>query len=328
MPAWHDGDRGVHRLPLPTPFPVGPVNAYLIDDDPLTLVDAGPNSGTTYAALEIALRRCGRRVEDIGLVLLTHQHVDHIGLAGLVAARGRADVAALTPLKPWLRDYEDSMRGQQRYADMIMKDHGVPRDIRLVIKASSRRMQGWGARVDVTAPFHDGDELTFRDRTLTVRHRPGHSPSDTVFCDYDNGLMISGDHLLPHISSNPLITEPLEPTSKRPQTLATYIASMRASQREPTSTVLPGHGDPFGNHSELIGTRLALHDQRCERIYDLISQGPRTAHQLARAMWDEVAVTQAYLTISEVVGHVDLLINAGRVVAGEDAAGGVQFRTS
>ena len=64
----------IHALPVPTPFVVGRVNCYLVDDDPLTLVDTGPNSATSLTALEAALGEHGRRVEDLGRIVITHQH--------------------------------------------------------------------------------------------------------------------------------------------------------------------------------------------------------------------------------------------------------------
>ena len=66
-------DAGIHCLPIPTPFRVGRVNTYLIEDDPLTLVDSGPNSGTALDTLERALAEHGRRVEDLGLIVISHQ---------------------------------------------------------------------------------------------------------------------------------------------------------------------------------------------------------------------------------------------------------------
>ena len=73
-------EAGIHRLQLPTPFLVGRVNCYLIDDEPLTLIDTGPNSGTSLDELERALAQHGRSVEDLGLIVITHQHMDHLGL--------------------------------------------------------------------------------------------------------------------------------------------------------------------------------------------------------------------------------------------------------
>src|SRR6266545_1863840 len=72
-------DAGIHRLQIPTPFAVGRVNCYLIEDRPLTLVDTGPNSGKSLDELDRQLSALGRSLEEIELVVLTHQHIDHLG---------------------------------------------------------------------------------------------------------------------------------------------------------------------------------------------------------------------------------------------------------
>jgi glyoxylase-like metal-dependent hydrolase (beta-lactamase superfamily II) len=66
---------------IPTPFAVGRVNTYLLEDDPLTLVDSGPNSGKALDELERQLDSLGHGLEEIELILVTHQHIDHMGLA-------------------------------------------------------------------------------------------------------------------------------------------------------------------------------------------------------------------------------------------------------
>jgi glyoxylase-like metal-dependent hydrolase (beta-lactamase superfamily II) len=317
---------GIHPITLPTGFPVGPVNSYLIEDDPLTLVDAGPNSATTFEALEDGLAALGHRVGDLGLILITHQHLDHSGLVGTLARRSGAEVAALDLLKPWLADYDRAMSRQQRYTDEIMGANGVPRDIRLVVRASGRRTRVSGAPATVTMPLTPDEQLRLRDRTLTVLHRPGHSPSDTVYFDADRRTMIAGDHLLRHISSNPVISTPLvgDPYP-RPQTLVTYIASMRATAREPAELVLPGHGQPIHDHRGLISRRLTMHQQRCDHLYQLIAERPYTAYELALELWGDEAAKQAALTISEVLGHVDLLLNDGRVTETTGPQGTIRF---
>ena len=85
---------------MPTPFLVGRVNCYLIEDDPLTLVDTGPNSGKSLDELERALRPHGHAIEDLELIVITHQHMDHIGLLEILARRSGAEVAALASARP------------------------------------------------------------------------------------------------------------------------------------------------------------------------------------------------------------------------------------
>jgi glyoxylase-like metal-dependent hydrolase (beta-lactamase superfamily II) len=304
---------GIHRIPVPTPFAVGRVNVYLIEDDPLTLVDAGPNSGTSFDELTTGLAAVGHSLEDIELVILTHQHIDHLGLVSLVAQRSGADVAAIDVAVPFVENFQEEARKDDDFARGVMLRNGIPEDVVSALSAVSEAFRAWGARADVTRVLHDGDELRLRDRTLAVHHRPGHSPSDTVFHDRERRMLIAADHLLPHISSNPLISRPPDGSSERPQALVTYMRSLEATRAMDVDLVLPGHGDPITDHRALIDERFALHRRRAGKILRLIQEQPRTAYEIAQALWGNIAVTQAYLTLSEVLGHVDLLTNDGSV---------------
>ena len=68
-------------ISLPTPFYIGPVNVYLIAEDPLTIIDTGPKTKETIEALRAGLRKAGFRVSDLRRIVLTHAHEDHCGLA-------------------------------------------------------------------------------------------------------------------------------------------------------------------------------------------------------------------------------------------------------
>jgi glyoxylase-like metal-dependent hydrolase (beta-lactamase superfamily II) len=169
--------------------------------------------------------------------------------------------------------------------------------------------------------LRDGDALAMAGRTLRVLHRPGHSPSDTVLYDEDHGVAIAGDHLLRNVSSNALISRPLEPLGAgdgqpvpRPRPLLAYRTSLRATRALDADVVVGGHGPPVVDHRDLIDERIRRQDARADDLLGLLSGGPRSAHQLATALWRDVAVTQAYLTLSEVLGHLDLLIDGGLVV--------------
>jgi glyoxylase-like metal-dependent hydrolase (beta-lactamase superfamily II) len=304
---------GIHRIQVPTPFAVGRVNVYLIEDEPLTLVDAGPNSATSFNELTNGLAELGHQLEDIELVILTHQHIDHLGLVSLVAERSGADVAAIDVAVPFVENYSEEAQKDDEFARAVMLRNGIPPDVVSALSAVSQAFRAWGARADVTRVLHDGDELRLRDRTLHVHHRPGHSPTDTIFHDRERRLLLSADHLLGHISSNPLITRPPGGSDERPQALVTYLRSLERTREMDVDLVLPGHGDPITDHRKLIDERFALHRRRAEKILRLIEAGPRTAYEIAQELWGNIAVTQAYLTLSEVLGHVDLLTNDGRV---------------
>ena len=304
---------GIHRLRIPTPFAVGRVNCYLLEDDPLTLVDTGPNSGKSLDEMERQLDARGYAIEDLGLIVITHQHLDHTGLVEILAGRSGAEVAAIEVMTDFLRNYGDDAERDDEFAAGVMLRYGIPEETVIALRSVSRSFRGWGASAEVTRPLRDGDELRLRDRALEVLHRPGHSPSDTVFWDADRAMLIAADHLLPDISSNPLISRPLDGSEERPQALVTYIESLKRTRELPAEIVLPGHGDPITDHRALVDERLALHERRAEKIHGLIAERPMTAFEIAQELWGNVAVTQAFLTLSEVVGHVDLLINAGRV---------------
>ena len=309
--------QGIHRLAIPTPFAVGRVNAYLIEDEPLTLIDSGPNSAKALDELEQALAERGHAIEDLQLLVVTHQHIDHFGLAAILARRSGAQVAALSGLDHRLGHFREDAELDDRFAARVMLRHGVPTDVVTALRAVSASFRAWGCTVEVTRTLNDGEELKLGERTLRVLHRPGHSPSDTVFWDERRGLLFGGDHLLGHISSNPLLARPLQAREDydgpRPQALVTYLDSLARTRAMELELVLPGHGDPVDDHVTLIDERLHLHERRAERIHRLIAERPRTAYEMAHEMWGNVAVTQAYLTISEVLGHVDLLLNSGRV---------------
>ena len=310
-------EAGIHVLPIPTPFQVGRVNAYLIEDDPLVLVDSGPNSGKALDELERALEARGHAVSNIGLLVITHQHIDHFGLAGILARRSGAEVAALDRLAPYLGNYSDEADLDDRYAELTMLRHGISPEMATALRSVSASFRAWGGAVEVTRPLADGQELKLRDRVLTVMHRPGHSPSDTVFWDRERRMLLGADHLIAHISSNPLIARPLgvEPAGaeERPQALVTYLESLGRTREMDLDFVLAGHGAPVVDHVRVIDERFRLHERRAAKIARLIAAEPRTAHEIAQEMWGNIAVTQAYLTLSEVLGHVDLLLNAGTV---------------
>jgi glyoxylase-like metal-dependent hydrolase (beta-lactamase superfamily II) len=268
---------GIHCLPIPTPFAVGRVNCYLIEDDPLTLVDTGPNSGKALDELDVALRAHGHTIGDLERIVITHQHLDHMGLVGILARRSQAEVVTLDLLAPVIEEFGAYAERDDELAEALMLRHGIPRDVVSALRTMSRSFRAWGGSAPVDRRLADGDALEFAGRTLQALHRPGHSPSDTLFWDAERRIMIGGDHLIGHISSNPLVSRPLggrsgEPGDGRPRALITYMRSLQDTRAMPVEVVLPGHGAPVTDHVKLIDERFALHERRAAKIGGLIEE--------------------------------------------------------
>jgi glyoxylase-like metal-dependent hydrolase (beta-lactamase superfamily II) len=320
-------ETGIHRLRIPTPFAVGRVNCYLIEDRPLTLIDTGPNSGKSLDELQHQLGELGHSIDDIELVVITHQHIDHLGLVEIIASHSGAEVAAIDAVVPFVESYGEDAERDDDFAGGLMLRYGIPEDLVAALRSVSRSFRGWGAAAKVTKPLRDGELLGFEQRSFEVQHRPGHSPSDTVFWDAERRILLCADHLIAHISSNPLLARPLDGSEQRPKALVTYLRSLALTRELPAEILLPGHGEPITDHVTLIDERFDLHRRRAEKLRRLIDERPRTAYELAQELWGNIAVTQAFLTLSEVVGHVDLLIAAG-VVREVDEDGVVHFEST
>lgn len=310
---------GIHRIPVPTPFAIGEVNLYLVEGGTLGLVDAGPNSATGLGVLERGLHDLGHGIDDLDVVFVTHQHIDHTGLAGEIARRGDAEIACLDKLAPVLEDWAAFSQQDDDDAFQLMSRHGVDAHVAEALRAVASMVRAWGAQAAVDRTLSDGGTLALGDAAYDVHWRPGHSPSDTVLHDRRRGILLAGDHLLKHISSNALIARPMgHPPGPyqgaRPTPLLQYRESLRATRDLDLEVALGGHGGPVTDHRTLIDARLLDHERRAAKFLELLADGPLSAHEMATARWGEVAITQAFLTLSEVLGHLDLLIEEGVVV--------------
>jgi glyoxylase-like metal-dependent hydrolase (beta-lactamase superfamily II) len=311
-------------IPLPTPFSIGRVNCYLLHGSPLTLIDPGPRSGETRETLVAALAEEGLALADVELVLLTHQHTDHAGLAASVAAESGASVAAHRDLVGYLGDMTVSLAAEDDYQARMMLLHGVAPETVETLRAVSKGFHHFAAAVAVDAPLAHGDVIEAGDRLLRVLFRPGHSPSDIVLVDDERGTAFVGDHLLAQISSNPIAHGPLVGEAdprRRPPTLPTFLASLALTAELDLRSALTGHGEPVDDVRGLVAERVARQEARTARVLAALADGPQGAHGIAREMWGDVATTQAYLTLSEVLGALDVLLEQGAVVELETDGG-------
>jgi glyoxylase-like metal-dependent hydrolase (beta-lactamase superfamily II) len=312
-------------MPIDTPFAVGTVNTYLIEDDPLTLVDCGPNTATALGQMEQKLAAAGYAVSDLQLIFVTHQHLDHSGLAGVLAQRAGAERVCLDRLAPVLADWNGFSITSDDDARALMLRHGVEPHVADALRAVANITRGFGASGQADRVLSDGEHLVLAHRRYEVRHLPGHSATDTVLFDADNRIALLGDHLLKRVSPNALVSGQLTRTGKRrSEPLLQYRHSLRQTREMAFDLGLAGHGEPVIDHRALIDGRIASQDRRAERFYELLADGPLSAHDIATEQWGRVAVTQAFLTLSEVLGHIGLLLADGRVVQ-DDSADVIRF---
>lgn len=306
----------IHRISLPTPWQPAEVNVYLIESEPLTLVDTGPWWPPAAEALDAALASHSRRVEDLKRIVLTHQHLDHVGQAHALVARSGADLCALDGVGAWMATYPASLAAEDRLADLVLQRHGAGEGILRVIHDINAAVHPYGEQAAVTTTLADGETLAFADRVLEVHHLPGHSPSDTVFRDPDAGLLLAGDVLLGDRRSTAIIAPPLDGSevNVRPRALMTYLESLRALAAMDVELVLPGHGDPFSDHRALIADRLARYDATTQRIAALLDGEPRTASALALAFRGAIPERASFFVLCEMLGHLDRLVDAGAAV--------------
>ncbi len=301
----------VHRIEIPTPYAVGTVNAYLLPGSPLTLVDAGPGVPGTWEALAEGLARAGVRLAELDRLVLTHPHHDHAGLARRVRDASGCRVFAHPVDHARLRGEPGVWEGIVGFLDEVCRRAGVPEGYRRELRQSMERLRGHTLPLDEVEPLDEGDEVCTDQGCWRVLHTPGHARGAVCLWDPRERTLISGDTLIPHISSN-AVTEPGQGTF-RTRTLPAYVASLRRIRELGCRRVLPGHGEAMGDPTRLIDERLAFHERRAADILRRIPPGGAIPWDLVRALFPGVEPGWVFLAVSEVVGHLDLLADQGRV---------------
>ena len=304
---------GVSQIELAVPY-LGTVNVWLLQGDPLTLVDTGPSNAESLRALVISLRALGVGVEEIELVLLTHHHLDHSGLAGSIARRSGARVASTAGTAAWGVEYDERVALERRFGRRLLAAHGVPAALIEQSKPFWDHIVRNSAGFVSTDVLVEGDVIRAGGRVLRVVERPGHSATDTLFVDERAGVALVGDHLLADITSGVEVVPAKPEEEVRRRALLQYMDALRQTAELPLELLLPGHGPVIRDHRRLITDRLAFHEERLGQIAALVDAGGSTAFDIARLVWgSEVAETQAVLVVWEVIGHLDVLAERGLV---------------
>ena len=302
---------GVWRLRMPLPWLGVPhVNSYAIAaGSGVVLFDTGMHEPGSFAQLERALDQAGLGVEHIRLVVCTHAHSDHYGLAGpIVDATGcelwmHPDHAHMT------RAVEDPEKAFERRLE-VARQSGVP-IAALERYRDENKDRGFGIE-RVVEPDRDllpGVEVETDLGRWSVIETPGHAPSHVVLHQPERRLLISGDHVLGRAS---LYFD----YGYTPDPVGEYLSSLDRVKGLDVDLILAGHGRPVRDLPRLVEAHVELVDQALERVRAALSEGPNTAFAIVAAglgidavppaaMNWAMSLTLCYLRHLEVLGEVE-----------------------
>ncbi|KJS03812.1 MAG: hypothetical protein VR68_00590 [Peptococcaceae bacterium BRH_c4a] len=313
----------VATIALPTPFPVGDVNAYLIKADPVTLVDPGLFYPPSEKLLNEALENNGLQMSDIRRVVITHGHLDHYGMAGKIQEDTGAEVI--------VRDEEIMLiKPDQSYIDnttRTLQRTGMTEEM-----IGSSRV--FVSNVPYTYPiqrisaFSDESYLKFSGFKMRMLHMPGHSWGHMCLHWEEENILFSGDMLLPDISAVPSLRYDPGMKNLRRRSLAEMISSMERISRLNPGLCLPGHGDAIHDPGALANTRALFHHNRLDEICNLVPFGEETGvtpYHLSKIYYPHVKGYDQVLAVMEVVSHLDFLSDEGRIAERIDDRGVSRF---
>ena len=303
----------VHRLEIPTPYAVGPVNAYLIMAQPLTLIDAGINTPDGEAALVAGLRERDVTIADLERVLITHAHPDHYGLVHLVQETSGA--AVFFPEREIAR-----VRDRQMLFEVgrLLVQAGMPLELLFKMDQARKRDPRPGIRHDEVVLVRDGDAFDFDEGfDLRAHFLPGHTGGHVVYLEEKARVLFAGDQLLPDVSPNPLLEPSLDEPGERRHSLKEYLESLDALLTMDPALVYPGHGDPVKDPASLIRRTIEHHKTRKVEVAAMLDGAGKTPYELAMQMYPDVSGYEAFLAVSEIVAHLDLVVEEDGAVVQE-----------
>lgn len=307
---------GIYRFALPIPFRSagGPVNACAIEnqDGTLTLFDAGLGTSQAKAALSQGFREAGLALERVSRVLLSHGHVDHYGGARGVAERSGAQLFIHGADATKVLAAHPPAERSAAFAPFL-KRLGIPQGLVKAMARSFEATEPLGERLKEVEPLVPGARLSFKAFTAEVLHCPGHTPGLICLLAPDQRLLLSDDHLLERVSPNPLLDFRPCGEEESYRALERYLESVKRVRELDLDLVVPGHGEPFSGHREIIDRLLAFYEKRQAALAAAVAKEPRTTLELVEEVFGRADPEQLFLMISEILGNLEVLESRGEI---------------
>lgn len=206
----------------------------------------------------------------------------------------------------------------------LLLEAGMP--LELLFKMDQQRKKGPrpGIDHDEVVPIDEGEIFEFAEFKLTTLHMPGHTGGHVVFHEPETGTLFAGDQLLPEVSPNPLLEPSLDEPGERRRSLKEYLGSLERMEGLGLRLAYPGHGAPVTAPDELIRSTIEHHLKRKVQVAGFLTDEPKTVYAIAEEVYPHVRDYDIFLAVSEVVAHLDLVVEDGDAVV-ETADDGVML---
>ena len=266
---------GIWRLRLPLPWPGVPhVNAWAIAaGNGVVLVDTGLDEPGAVAQLERALAQAGLRLEHVRLLVCTHAHSDHYGLAGPIVDASGCELW-MHPNHAHMTNGVEDPDGRLRQRIEVARQSGVPEE---GLKLYEQRAKGQGVGIArVVMPDRDllpGVQIETDHGTFDVYETPGHAPSHVCLHEPERGLLISGDHLLGRVSL-------YYDYGWTPDPAGEFLSSLDTIGELSSGLCLAGHGRPFRDVKEHIDANHREVRMGIERVRAALADGAKTPFEV------------------------------------------------
>lgn len=302
---------GIHCIRLPNSYSDIESNCYFIENSTPTLIDTGIGSEGAFRILVEELSRMDRRVKDIRRILLTHGHADHRALAPKIQEESGAEL--LYHRSERTKVMVSEKMPPERDAQLeYFRSAGVPEELLpgLVDGSTDPAIR---AKATSATALAGGEEIHFDSFSLKAVHTPGHSSGSICFLEERQGLLFSGDTMLPTSRVTALME--LDLLGRKPEynPLAFHLESLRRLEELQPSCVLPGHGDTFSDYVSINDEIRERHRKRRKHILRALRHEAKTPYQICRSIFPLNSQEDLFLMLSEVIGNIGILMDEGAI---------------